>query len=118
MNNRLLFRRAVYRGTHRKFVRFVYFDVLKHNQIKDSRIDLDNDIDQCLGLQDQYGNLIYERDIVKVGDDIGVIKWVDHLARFVISMQDVEPDFDNYDSYELEVIGNLHQNKDLIEDLL
>ena len=69
-------------------------------------------VEQCTGLKDKNGNLIYEGDIVKEGK----IAWNDYTACFMI----VFPDGDNrefgeiYTGY-LEVIGNIHENPELLE---
>lgn len=76
-------------------------------------------INQCTGLKDKNGKLIYEGDIVEIlGDEIPyVIEYDEDRARFVIDSEidRVCCDFDNYSGYELEIIGNIYENKELLQ---
>lgn len=74
---------------------------------------------QFTGLTDTYRNKIYEGDIVSGCDfdDVdgyGVVEWND--GAFEINNKNVSSTFhDNYWGYELEVIGNIHDNPELLE---
>ena len=74
---------------------------------------------QCTGLKDRNGTLIYEGDIVEVlpEEEYAVIEWNDDTARFDIRMisEKVCADFDNYYGDELEVIGNICENPELLK---
>lgn len=83
---------------------------LAYNHAKDGRI-----FEQCTGLKDKNGKLIYENDLIKIDDDIAVIKWSDYYARFMLESQEDNFDFETTYSEECEVIGNIHENADLLE---
>ena len=78
-------------------------------------------VGQYTGLTDKYGKRIFEWDIVEGGnfndeDGYGVIEWDDDGARFIINGAGIIVDFDNYYGYELEIIGNIYDNPELLEE--
>ena len=74
---------------------------------------------QYTGLTDKNGRKIFEGDIVEIPSDdaeIYIIEWDIDTARFTIVQHgSVICDFDNYWGYELEIIGNIFDNAELLE---
>ena len=73
---------------------------------------------QYTGLTDKDGTKIWENDIVRViseDDELFVIHWDKDTARYTIDSDTLSCDFDNFYSYELEVIGNIFDNPELLE---
>jgi len=102
-----------------------YVKLLEHHII----FDLDGDVHyiipetvgRCTGLTDKNGNRIFEEDIIKaiwqhLGNTdtvIGIVKYDN--AAFILETNDHYLFFeDNIFSFECEVIGNIHDNPELI----
>ena len=75
-------------------------------------------IGQFTGLKDKNGKEIYEGDILYVisEDEYAFILWDIETAKYVIEFRGWCADFDNYYGKELEVIGNIYDNKNLLEE--
>jgi len=74
---------------------------------------------QCVGLKDVSGQLIYEGDIVLFGpnpDDIAVIEWDKDECKFIVDeiFNNTRSDFSNWFGEDLEIIGNIYKDPDLI----
>lgn len=95
---------------------YVYFDVNKGLQevlgddfVKTYVIK----IEQCTGLKDKNGKLIFEGDIVVFYGMVYEVVWDNEFSRF--SMKRNEFHSFNIDVYKCEVIGNIHENPELLE---
>ena len=78
---------------------------------------------QFTGLTDKNGKKIFEGDIVIVTtinideeDGYGVIDWHEDTARYIVDLPRLIVDFDNLYSNQVEVIGNIHDNPELLKE--
>lgn len=76
-------------------------------------------IGQHIGLTDKTGAKIFEGDIVSGPDfddedGFGVVLYDEQTARFVIEGNHLTVDFDSYYGSDVEVIGNVHDDPELI----
>ena len=81
-------------------------------------IEIDpNTLCQYAGLNDKNGQKIWENDIVEIPSEDGYFKceWEEDTVKFVFNGNGLTVDFDNYWAHEVEVIGNIFDNYELLE---
>lgn len=94
-----------------------HFVIDKHGEY--NLIDPDT-VCQYTGVTDRNGTKIFENDIVTItgfcpdDEGYGVIQWHDDEAMFVVDADYCRYDFDHISGAELEVIGNVFDNPELI----
>lgn len=72
-------------------------------------------VGQYTGLKDKNGKKIFDGDIVKRVGDKCVVKWTEEDAKFIIIGSMTKLDFSLCFAEHLEVIGNIHDNPELLE---
>ena len=79
---------------------------------------LNNTIGQYIDQEDCNDNQIYEGDFVRnVGDDdYGLILFDENDSMYVISYDGFEVNFGTVWGKDLEIIGNIYDNPELIQD--
>lgn len=126
MNDRFKFR--VWNNEHKQYVQTsrkhsVYISQegscigKTHSEFGDVIFDYNTSeyiVEQCTGLKDKNGNLIYENDVVKSMIRTGYIKWnKGNMTWFVYVLKSNEIiALNSYLDGELEIIGNIHEQKD------
>ena len=95
---------------------FVPFKVSRNEEWGWMKVDFDT-ICQFTELTDKNGQKIWENDILELPGEDGyfVCEWEEDTARFVMNGDKIIVDFDNYWGYQVEVIGNIFDNEELLE---
>ena len=74
-----------------------------------------NTVGQYTGLTDKNGKKIFDGDIVKYKEENGEIVYHDQEAMFVVCFDTWFTDFDHLYGKDVEIVGNIHDNPELLE---
>lgn len=118
INDRLMFRAWI--SEEKALIcygkRYIYFSAIKGLNTGGEGFDC---IEQCTGIRDKNGKLIYENDVVDLDDSetYAVVKWGEEDGCWrIITCENTIYTFDNLYGYELTIYGNIHENADLLEN--
>lgn len=77
-------------------------------------------IEQCTGLRDGTGRLIYEGDLVRLnGYGVCQVIWEKDIAEFMFKNlnEDLREHVDTMLMYDWEVVGNIHENSEFAGEM-
>lgn len=74
-------------------------------------------VGQYTGLTDKNSVKIFEGDICEIDREYGTFEiiWDNRCTRFALVSDELYFDFDQFNSNEISVIGNIHDNPELLE---
>lgn len=73
-------------------------------------------VGQFTGLCDSDGREIYEGDVIKLDNDVYTVSWAKYSACWFVDLKNFGPSlFTQYHAGKSIVIGNIHDNPELLE---
>ena len=106
-------RERIFRGKRADNGEWVYGSLITERNLID-----DETVGQFTGLTDKNGTKIFEGDIIRDADgDVMIVKWLTEGATFVLEPKPyVSVHFYSTLPSEIEVIGNIHDNSELLNE--
>lgn len=75
----------------------------------------DYEVMQYVGLKDKNGVKIFEGDIVRCDYEICTIVWDEQYLTYAVNFkEDGNTNLGDFESKDLEVIGNIYENKEFV----
>ncbi len=123
-------RKYLYRGIRKDNNEWVYgFLIIHHSKTYicfDKVVDISGGVleqvevipetvSKYIGIDDRNGDMIWENSIVIYQDEYGKISWHNDEAMFVVEFDTWFTDFDHLYGKELEVVGSVFENSELLE---
>ena len=123
MDDRFKFRVPFYRCDD-TFAGFQYTDAIRGLNVYNAGKAHHIDFEQCTGIEDKNGNLIFEGDIIKMAsllvgfpqkyeENIAVVKWIE--IGFCFEFPKLHDGIGWEECVEYEIIGNIHETPELLE---
>lgn len=83
----------------------------------DFLVDKDT-VGQCIGVKDKNKQEIYEKDIIQINGyhELFVVNWIIDTASFGLQSRNYLLYFEFGIGSRIEVIGNMHENPDLLKE--
>ena len=111
-------REILFRGKQKENDEWAYGFLVSHKHIGDwvTAYPVDpSTVGQFTGLTDKSGKKLFEGDIIRAFGEIYACRWDDGNVEFGLSNKHESFGIAYVAGYDMEVIGNIHDNQELLE---